>query len=909
MEDGVGSLHAGDQASIDVLWHSLHRDIRRRGVDVHVADDVAQETWLRIAARPPRLDRPLRPWLRVVGARVLAEILRRDRSRSARECRVARADTAEGEEWPSDDSRVMRLVAGLSEPYREVITLRYVDGLEIEEIARKLERTQGTVRSQLKRGLERLRARLARNGEREAGTRRSARSLLGWLGIRRGGRELGPLWSCVGIGGVLALATVLVWSLGHAKPRSGSPVAGFAADPVGPVAERTAIAAQTRRVASGPIGQDAEPAFAAVPPRPAFGTVRLPDGTPGAGAAIWKGSGKGRLAEAVAVADAAGRYEADAIEFSRFLWATLPGWLPSRRTHVGSWVAGRPSDLVLENPRGRLELALRDEDGRALAGVEAELDGSFDHPATALFSSRGELQYESEVLSGRTDERGRLELPKPPLARARLRIRTEGRVDHVVPLLLAEGDSSLEVVLPRPAFLGGTVVDARGEPVSASVVLVTQAGLQSTSLATDSSGTFEVALDPGPFELCVTEAPARGHRRCNAQGVLEPGERRISSWVLEDEGGLRGRALAAGSPLAKALVVCTASGANGVEKTRAYTDSEGRFALSGRTPGETVDLQLFSPVWDLLCAREAVTVGREEIELSSELDPTPRRLVLEFACEDPALLPTLVELRSKDLHYKAVAFPVDPATRTCTLAVPRSTDFQVFPWVPALGAWKVESNELAPGDFQRLRVPRPARVTFRVDLPPGVPAAAIRGGVRVYGLKCTWVASQPGLLSIREVLLDPATLCAQARMFPGRNRWFLQGPGLVHVAGALDLAEGESVVEHVRLDPGVEAEVIVRFPAQVGDAVAPVLIVSARAGRTHLDGAPVQVAGNEATFRLALPADATALQANAKGLSGWRRLAPGELVPGTARPSFTIELLVGEPAARLDQAAVASERD
>src|SRR5687768_7271872 len=89
MDEGVGSVNArepagvdaGDPAGIDSLWHTLHRDMRRRGIDAHVADDVAQETWLRIATRPPRMDRPLRPWLRVVGARVLAELMRKDRSR------------------------------------------------------------------------------------------------------------------------------------------------------------------------------------------------------------------------------------------------------------------------------------------------------------------------------------------------------------------------------------------------------------------------------------------------------------------------------------------------------------------------------------------------------------------------------------------------------------------------------------------------------------------------------------------------------------------------------------------------------------------------------------------------------------------------------------------------------------
>src|SRR5262245_33152303 len=221
MDEDVGSVNAGgqawveagDQARIDVLWHSLHRDMRRRGVDAHVADDVAQETWLRIATRPPSMDRPLRPWLRVVGSRVLAELLRKDRSRSVRERRVARADAAECRDLASDDSRVLRMVAELPSPYREVVPLRYVDGFEVEEIAARLGRTAGTVRSQLKRGLGRLRARLEGTARPEQGLRRYARSLFAWLGFRRGGERLAPIWSCAAIGGVLALAVLAVWKL------------------------------------------------------------------------------------------------------------------------------------------------------------------------------------------------------------------------------------------------------------------------------------------------------------------------------------------------------------------------------------------------------------------------------------------------------------------------------------------------------------------------------------------------------------------------------------------------------------------------------------------------------------------------------------------------------------------------
>src|SRR5262245_50290448 len=210
MDDSIHSVALGEQASLDELWLSLRRDMRRRGVDDHVADDVVQETWLRMRRRPPSQDRPLRPWVLVVGLRILSELRRRDLSRTARERRVARRDEAELATPGGEDSRILRMVAGLPEPYREVVTLRYVEDLEIEEISRRLERPQATVRSQLRRGLDRLRQRLDADGERRRGARRPAGSLLAWLrGLIPEGRAGKPALACLGIASAVVLVALL----------------------------------------------------------------------------------------------------------------------------------------------------------------------------------------------------------------------------------------------------------------------------------------------------------------------------------------------------------------------------------------------------------------------------------------------------------------------------------------------------------------------------------------------------------------------------------------------------------------------------------------------------------------------------------------------------------------------------
>lgn len=54
--------------------------------------------------------------------------------------------------------RSVRLaVAGLGEPYREVVALRFFGELSLDEIAKTTGRPLGTVKTHLRRGLERLR--------------------------------------------------------------------------------------------------------------------------------------------------------------------------------------------------------------------------------------------------------------------------------------------------------------------------------------------------------------------------------------------------------------------------------------------------------------------------------------------------------------------------------------------------------------------------------------------------------------------------------------------------------------------------------------------------------------------------------------------------------------------------------
>lgn len=131
--------------------------------DRTVADDLVQDTWLAALTHPPDQSRSVRPWLARVVRNAARFRWRGDANRVARE-----AVAAEGMETMSPTSEELlarhelqqllaKLVGELDEPFRATILLRYAEGLEPTQIARKLSIPAGTVRWRIKEGLERLR--------------------------------------------------------------------------------------------------------------------------------------------------------------------------------------------------------------------------------------------------------------------------------------------------------------------------------------------------------------------------------------------------------------------------------------------------------------------------------------------------------------------------------------------------------------------------------------------------------------------------------------------------------------------------------------------------------------------------------------------------------------------------------
>ncbi len=154
-----------DQERLRALARALLRDPQ-------AADDVVQDAWLVVAAKPRRPDKP-QAWLRTVTRNLALRRIRSTGRRRNQEQRAARRDrlpsTVERVEAIELRRRLLDAVESLDEPYRSTIVWRYLDGLPPSAIARKHNMPVKTVKTRLARGLKQLRERLDRtHGDRRA---------------------------------------------------------------------------------------------------------------------------------------------------------------------------------------------------------------------------------------------------------------------------------------------------------------------------------------------------------------------------------------------------------------------------------------------------------------------------------------------------------------------------------------------------------------------------------------------------------------------------------------------------------------------------------------------------------------------------------------------------------------------
>ena len=156
----------GDLSALGEVFDRTADELFRIGVhlsrDPLASEDLLQETFLAAIERNDQYEegRPLVPWL--VG--ILSNMARRrwrDGARQPDPARITWTDTSDTEVPQGEvEEQVLRAVERLQSPYREVVHLHLRFDMKPAEIAHLIDREPGTVRTQLQRGLEKLRARL-----------------------------------------------------------------------------------------------------------------------------------------------------------------------------------------------------------------------------------------------------------------------------------------------------------------------------------------------------------------------------------------------------------------------------------------------------------------------------------------------------------------------------------------------------------------------------------------------------------------------------------------------------------------------------------------------------------------------------------------------------------------------------
>lgn len=165
-------LRRGDSGALAALFDATAEELLRVASylagDRHAAEDLVQSTFLVAIedARSHDPGRPVLPWILGILANRARELRRMrakaaDLESAARHLRVLEAaDPADAAARAEFARELAVALKALPSPYGEVLALHLHNGLSAKEIAESLRRPAGTVRTQVMRGMEMLRAAL-----------------------------------------------------------------------------------------------------------------------------------------------------------------------------------------------------------------------------------------------------------------------------------------------------------------------------------------------------------------------------------------------------------------------------------------------------------------------------------------------------------------------------------------------------------------------------------------------------------------------------------------------------------------------------------------------------------------------------------------------------------------------------
>lgn len=487
------------------------------------ADDVVQDTWVAVLRNPPRAEGAVRAWLAQVARNFARKHLRSQARRGHHETLAApredEADCGEVLERFEAGRSVSEAVAGLAEPYRSAVLLRYFEGRSVREVAQRTGTTEANVRQRVKRGLATVRHRLEQR--RGRGWRHSpALVALAWPHGKTasvGARLLTIGTLALPIAMLVLAAMLAVHLLPSASPPNPDATASTASqDGATPAAQ--AAPANERELLSGAPA----PSVPRNDERWLRRTGRVVDveGFPVAGVEVqpvydrtrtrWRTLGAELPPGATkAVTDSLGTFAIDVEARDGGLVVAAP-WIALRVTPIGMDTADEL--LVVVARRTAISGRVVDEDANPVAGatVRGTLDPLLDYPAPLDATERIVLP------PLQTDADGRFTWPAAAAGGWTFYVTSDGYApasghartlpgEEMAIVMEPSQPTSPVPAQPSGASISGQIVTAAGQPMrGAQVIASDENGMRLCLVSADDRGCFVVAgLRAGRYRLDV----------------------------------------------------------------------------------------------------------------------------------------------------------------------------------------------------------------------------------------------------------------------------------------------------------------------------------------------------------------------------------------------------------------------
>lgn len=163
----------------DKYYPPIKKYILKRVLDYDTASDISAETFLKVFLNIEKFEWrnvPFSAWIYRIANNEINMYFRKKSYSPERFCEMIdynRLDKSafrmaedEKENWErelkahEEFTRVQKIISSLDEKYQEVLALRYFENKSVKEIAEILEKNEGTVKSLLSRGIDKIKNKL-----------------------------------------------------------------------------------------------------------------------------------------------------------------------------------------------------------------------------------------------------------------------------------------------------------------------------------------------------------------------------------------------------------------------------------------------------------------------------------------------------------------------------------------------------------------------------------------------------------------------------------------------------------------------------------------------------------------------------------------------------------------------------